>query len=67
MVWKKASEQLPKQSCKVIVYTGFSVTDVSYSNRQKLFNAHDYDNGEYAIPAIYWAYPSDILPEGCNV
>ncbi len=68
MVWKKASEQLPKQSCKVVVYTGSWITDTWYSDRLKLFNAFDSDkSGKHAIQALYWAYPEDILPEGCHV
>lgn len=72
MVWKKASEQLPEQSVEVIIVTDCGyVTNTSYSDRHKLFNTHDRDSEEeahkYAIPALYWAYPADILPEGCNV
>ncbi len=69
MVWKKASEQLPKQSGEVVVVTTHKrVTTLSYSDRHKKFNAHDSNNGENAISnVVYWAYPSDILPEGCNV
>lgn len=68
MVWKKASEQLPKQSGEVVVVTTHKrVTTLSYSDRHKKFNVHDSNNGKHAIQVLYWAYPEDILPEGFYV
>lgn len=71
-VWKKVSEQLPKQSCKVVIVNEYgSVITTGYSNRYKMFNAYDWFNSEDAercsMPTIYWAYLEDILPEGFHV
>lgn len=63
--WKKASEQLPKQSCDVVVITIHgSVSTLAYSDRYEQFNAHD-DFNDYAFEegtVVYWEYAEEVLP-----
>lgn len=63
--WKKASEQLPKQSCDVVVITTSGwVATVGYSDRYKKFNAHDYSNNNAFEEGdvVYWEYAEEVLP-----
>lgn len=67
--WKKASEELPKRSCNVVVITASGlVVDVMYSQRHKKFNASDYGDSfeaaSYAFEGVvYWEYKENVVPD----
>ena len=69
IIWHKASEELPKQSCRVIIANpnGF-IIDTEYSSKFKLFNCSDNAseygrrrNGIAPYKVSYWAYSEDLF------
>lgn len=60
--WKRASEQLPKQSCMVLTISDCGlVQNMPYSDRLKKFNCYD-DSCLFPISnVVFWEYRDNVI------
>lgn len=64
--WRNAAEELPKESCKAVVWIPSSdyCATLSYSAKHKLFNALDFEPQrkaiKRAIEVSHWCYKEEM-------
>ncbi len=69
--WRNAAEELPKESCQVVVWIPSSdyCATLNYSARHRLFNTGDFytktDAHRVAIEVQYWCYKEELMEALC--
>lgn len=68
--WIDVNERLPKESGKVLIYSGHHMAICMYSKKHRLFNALDdnskKDANKYCINVTHWM-PLPELPSGAKM